>query len=545
MRDRICRLWRLAVVLALLVPCAAHAAGLGRLAVLSALGQPLDAEIELLSVQKGETITARLAPPEVYQQAGAQYNNALTGARVTVERRPNGDMYLKATTPRPINDPFVELLIEMNSENGRVVRQYTLLLDPPGYGRAAGEIPPPARPPEPAPPVAAAPPAPVQSPAPPATARAVTPPPAPVAEGPLPVPRERPGAAARKPAPAPAEPAKQYGPVKPGETLASIARNVKPESVSLEQTLVGLYRHNPDAFIKQNMNLLRSGKILRVPEAQELSAMPPSEARQEVRTQVADFNAYRNRVADRAASAPEEGSVRSGRIGSRVADRSAAEGPRDTVRISRGEPPGKGGDAASTSAAERIRALEEEAIAREKALAEANERIAHLEQIIKDTQRAMELKSAPGAAAGKGAEKSAVSAQPSSPVALAPSAAAPGQPEGAKPAAEAAKAPKAADASAPAPAPKADAPADAKKKAAQPEPATEPSFVERLFEEPLYLAAGGAVVLLGGLGLMIARRRRHERGTLDDDYESKTPPTLGDSTAGADREWSESVIERP
>src|SRR5688500_8055454 len=114
--------------MALLMPFGANAAGLGRLTLLSTLGQPLNAEIEVTSAQKGETITARLATVETYQQQNVQFNAALVGTRVTVERRPNGQVYLKATTPRAVSEPFIELLVEINSENGRLMRQYTALL---------------------------------------------------------------------------------------------------------------------------------------------------------------------------------------------------------------------------------------------------------------------------------------------------------------------------------------------------------------------------------------------------------------------------------
>src|SRR5688500_14501197 len=162
-----------------------YAAGLGRLTVHSTLGQPLNAEVDLLSVQKNETIIGKMASQDVYQQANVAYNNALVGARVIVEKRPNGQQYLKVTTPRPVNEPFLEVLIEINSENGRVVRQYTALLDPPGYGRSAGEIPPPRvdAAPDTRPPVAAAAATtadPAATPLPPApTAPAPAPPPAP------------------------------------------------------------------------------------------------------------------------------------------------------------------------------------------------------------------------------------------------------------------------------------------------------------------------------------------------------------------------------
>src|SRR5688500_13582419 len=200
----------------LLTPSPIGAAGLGRLTVLSTLGQALNAEVELISVQKNETITARLASQEVYAQANAQYNNALTGGRVTVEKRPNGQLYLKATTPRPVTEPFVELLIEINSENGRTMRQYTALLDPPGYGRAAGELPPPLPPAvTTAPQTKSAPP--TAAPYDPTAVAAPTPVPAPAPSA-APAPAPRSSAPAKAAAPVAAG-ASQYGPVKPGETL--------------------------------------------------------------------------------------------------------------------------------------------------------------------------------------------------------------------------------------------------------------------------------------------------------------------------------------
>ena len=574
MRNYTLKPWVLAVSMALLTPCVASAAGLGRLAVLSGLGQPLNAEIELLSVQKGESVVARLASVDTYQQANLQYNPALVGARVTVEKRPNGQAYLKAITPRPINEPFVEFVVELNSEHGRVTRQYTILLDPPGYGRGTAEVP--------APPVAAptprAPATQAQEPAASAAPAAVAPAPA-VLSAPQPSasqsspadtrPAPAPGGAPAlqsppRPAPAPAAvatPASQYGPVKPGETLTRIARSVKPEGVSLEQTLVGLYRHNPDAFIKKNMNLVKSGKILRVPEATELATVTQSEAVKEIHVQVADFNVLRGKLADGAGAAREEGSVASGRIGARVAEPGATE-PRDTVRLSKGEPPS--GKAARTgSSGDRVRALEEEAVAREKALSEANERIAQLERTIKDMQRLAELKGSGAAAVQqKPAEKSALAPQ-SAPAVKSPlpTAAVVAQPpakeaeapsviarDAAKSAAlDAAKAAPAAasksaagvDVAKTSPAQPKDAPAaqaaKAKPAAAMPpppEPATD--FLEMVMNEPLYLAAGGAAVVLGGLGLVMARRRRNPDNVIkEDDDLIKIPPILASAPAAA------------
>ena len=138
MRDYKIKPWLWVVCIALLVPCGANAAGLGRINVLSSLGQPLNAEIELLSVAKNETINARFASPDTYTQGNMTYNPALAGARITVQQRPNGQMYLHATTSRSVNEPFLELIVEMSSQHGRVTRQYTALLDPPGYGKGRG-----------------------------------------------------------------------------------------------------------------------------------------------------------------------------------------------------------------------------------------------------------------------------------------------------------------------------------------------------------------------------------------------------------------------
>ncbi|MDB5865458.1 MAG: hypothetical protein JWO70_3264 [Betaproteobacteria bacterium] len=550
MREFTLKRWLLAASVGLLMPCAADAAGLGRLTILSGLGQPLSAEVELASVQKGETLTARLSSVETYQQANLPFNAALTSARVTIEKRPNGTPYLKVTTLRPVNEPFAELLIEINSENGKVTRQYTVLLDPPGYGRSAAELPPPTIA---APAVRTPPSTPTQGAAAPAAAAPGAPPdagaPGPAA-APARAPARQPAARAAAPAAEPSAGAKQYGPVKQGETLGRIARSVKPEGVSLEQTLVSLYRQNPDAFIKKNMNLVKSGRILTVPEANEMAAIAQPEAVKEIRLQVADFNSFRDRLADRVANAPEDGSVTSGRIGARVAKADAAE-PRDTVRLSRADSSGKAG--AKGAAADRVRALEEEAVAREKALADASARIAQLEKTIKDMQRLAEMKGAPQPAdkgaspqpapGAKGQTSGPIAVAPviAPPPAKAPGTAAPGTapdtPKGAGP--DAGKgAPPAAAKGGPADTAKGPAPDAARDAAPQPKgapgtaqkakppapaPAPQPDLIDTVMEEPLYLAAAGAVLVLVILGVVASRRRRGGAGA----GPTKIAPTLG------------------
>src|SRR3974390_1160800 len=112
-----------------------HAAGLGRLTVMSGLGQPLRAEIEVVSLQKGETesLQARLAPPEAFQQAGVDYAPVLGSLRFDVKEKSEGHYVIVMTSLQPVNDPFVDVLVELDWATGRLVRQFVFLLDPLEY----------------------------------------------------------------------------------------------------------------------------------------------------------------------------------------------------------------------------------------------------------------------------------------------------------------------------------------------------------------------------------------------------------------------------
>src|SRR5258706_15399580 len=133
-------LLRRGAFLALLVGAsfAVHAAGLGKLTVNSSLGQVLNAEIDLVSLQPGEmeSLTARVATPEAFRDARIEYTGSLRLLRFSVEKRPNGQPYLKVTSAAPINEPFVDVLIEITWPSGRIQREYPILLDPPGYAQA-------------------------------------------------------------------------------------------------------------------------------------------------------------------------------------------------------------------------------------------------------------------------------------------------------------------------------------------------------------------------------------------------------------------------
>jgi pilus assembly protein FimV len=520
------------------------AAGLGGMNVLSQLGQPFAAEIDLVNVSKEElaTLTVRLAAPEAYRSANLQFNPALNSLRLTVERRPDGRPFVRATSSRPVSEPFIDLLVELSWQGGKIVREYSALLDPPGMDTPAAAVTAPViRAPVAQPAPAAKPPAAVATPAPvPATPAAAAP-----AAKPAP-------AASAAPAPAPSRPitGSEYA-VKQGDTLGQIAGGMRPEGISLDQMMIGLLRANPDAFINNNINLVKAGRILKVPEREQLAAIGQGEASQEVRVHATNWNAYRAKVADTAPAVKEQAPTTQGKITARVEDKAAPVGGKDVVVLSKGAGAAGKGDG---KAADRVRALEENLAAREKALAESKDRVAALEKIVQEMQKRAEIKS-PGMTAaqqaGKGDAKADAKAPPKpeakapeapKPAAKAPEAPKPEAkapeapkpeakaPEAPKPEAKApeapkpeAKAPEAPKPEAKAPeAPKPDAPPPKKAEAPAPKapakapPAPAPGIMDTVMDNILPIG-GGAAVLAGLAGLWAVRRRKKGQEETDDE----------------------------
>ncbi|MEO8753954.1 MAG: FimV/HubP family polar landmark protein, partial [Casimicrobiaceae bacterium] len=497
---------------ALALPGAAYPLGLGKLTVESFVGQPLIARIELLSSSKDEldTLSAKIADPALYRQNNLQYQGVLSRARITLERGTGDTAYLKVTSGGAVSEPYLDLLVEVNWASGRVVRDYTFLLDPPGT------VPPPVDPITPlragiAPPAPRAPTAPAAA-APSATAAA---PSAPRAGG------------------------DSYE-VKRGDTLSKIAGQYKPETVTLDQMLVALFRSNQSAFEGANMNRLRSGAIITIPNAVEASAAAAPEASKEVRVQAADWRGYRDRVAG-AAPMVEEGGRRGtgGKIGTAVEDKTPAVRPGgDQLRVSKDAGAGKGAGVAESNTV------------RDAQLREAQSRIAELERSLKDLQKLAELRNPTmaqlQAQAGKGTPANATPT-PTAPITTAPpvvsvppvvtpppKAAEPAKvepPKAAEPAkveppkaAEPAKVepPKAAEPAKVEP-PKAAEPAKVEPpKAAEPAKITPPPkaatkappkeppgfFEEFLNNTPGWAIGAGALAVLGGIAALLAARRR-------------------------------------
>ena len=454
----------------------AEAAGLGKLSVQSALGQPLKAEIELLSVNKDELpgISARLAGADAFRQARIDRTEALATLRFSVDQRANGQPVIRVSSSVPIADPFLDMLIEVNWNSGRLLREYTVLLDPPVEARA---------------------PAPIQTVTAPEAAR-----PAQSATAPAPAPERKAVTEPARPrgpeAPPPRKP-KRYGPVQSGETLRGIAGKVKQDGVTLEQMMVGLYQANRDAFFADNVNRLKRGQVLNVPDAETVQLqISPAQAARTLQSHAADWHAYRRKIAEMAEEAPvaKAPEAAAGKLAAKTEEKAppAAAAPRDMLKLSKGEPGVAGRPDGKVQ--EKLHALEEELASRGRALQEAQDRVGQLERTVRDMQKLLELKA-------QEAAKAAPAAVPAAPVPA--------------PVAEVREA---------APVPAAPPPVVAAKPAPAPVVLPEPvqqsssSWISTFIRNPLYIGGIVAAVLLSVLlwMMMVGSRRRQGLNKFED-----------------------------
>lgn len=344
----------------------AQALALGRLTVQSALGEPLRAEIDIPDINAEEvaTLKAGVASAEAFRAAGLEYNLTVANMQIALMRRPDGRMFLRLSSDRAVNEPFLDLILEANWASGRIVRDYTLLFDPPAM-RQASPMAAPTAPQISAPPVA--PPAARSAPA----APPVFSPPAqatPSARTPS-VP-SRPQAASR---PERSGDGRKVT-VKAGDTAGKIAAANKPASISLDQMLVALLRANPDAFIGGNVNRVKAGAVLDIPSEEQASTIPSGEARQTVIAQSRDFNDFRRKLAGAVPTTQVAAADRAagGRVEARVEDRRAAASTPDKLTLSKGSVEAR---------------ANEERIAKERQAREASARVAELSKNISELSR--------------------------------------------------------------------------------------------------------------------------------------------------------------
>lgn len=226
----------------------ANALGLGEINISSALNEPLSAEIRLMQVRDLSPlqIQPRMADADEFSIAGLSKSRFLNDVRFQVQVTPDGAGVIRMTSTEPVREPFLNFLVEVNWPNGRLVREYTVLLDPPLFD-----------------------PAPVRGQVQPAVSTA----PAPVAAAPI--------RASAEPRTLPTA-ANQIH-VGANDTLWVLANRHRPDStITPQQMMVALQRHNPQTFPTANINIMRAGTVMDIPSIEQIRSLSATEASAEV-----------------------------------------------------------------------------------------------------------------------------------------------------------------------------------------------------------------------------------------------------------------------
>ncbi|GDX56916.1 hypothetical protein LBMAG30_10790 [Comamonadaceae bacterium] len=259
----------------------AQALSLGRVLVSSLLGEPLRAEIDFLDISADEaaTLSAAIASQEAFQAVGISYGTIVSAIQVTVQKRADGQPFIRLMSSGAINDSFIDLVLEAKWSNGRLLRDYTLLF---------------------------------------AQAKAGT-------------------------SPKDASPDKtpKLGPdtvtVRSGDTAGAIALSLKPPGVSLDQMLVALLRANPGVFLGENVNRIQAGAVLVIPTAQQSAQTPAPMASRIIAAQSQDFNDFRRKFAAIAQATQIESQSRqsSGTVQAKLEDQQAGKAGADKLTLAK------------------------------------------------------------------------------------------------------------------------------------------------------------------------------------------------------------------
>jgi pilus assembly protein FimV len=502
--------WKTAIFLAsaLGAPSASVSAlGLGDIQLQSSLNEPFRARINLVGASRDELDSLRvsLAGMTEFKRAGVDRAYHLSKLRFQLVQPASGADYIQVTSHEPIREPFVDFLVELNWAKGRVVREFAVLLDPPNRRapstrmtrRSRDEAP--AAPYEPA----------DESPIVAAAGRGEA---AGDAEG-----ASRRGAVG-------GGGAGTYGPTRASDTLWAIAKRVRPDSsVSVPQAMMALLRSNPNAFIRNNINNLKRGRVLRIPSRGAMESISRAQAWAEVKQHNALWDNYRQGIASDAVPVQPETSAEAApppSPGEAASPAASGQDARLRVLGADAKSPATGGatgEQASTG---------EELAAQKQQNADIQKRVKDAEVLIEQLQRLVKLKDDQLAAMqGKAATPGAETAMPPAPTAgeatvpASPGAAAPGAPAtpatGTEPAAPTPTSPPAAGPTPEAPkppeaaAPPAKAPSPPPKPPAAPEPAPEAmGFMDKVRllvpESVAESVPGGALtVLFGSLALLL------------------------------------------
>jgi FimV-like protein len=349
------------LLLSIMLATPSLAATLGSLNLSSNLGEPLLAEVELL-LEPQETfngLQAAIASEQAYAQQGIRYQVHYLDLKVELQQNPQGLAVLKLSSSLPINEPYLDLLLQLDWSTGRLQKQYIVLLDPPQIAQAEPD--------------------------------SITVPVgiADVANIDLQLqanilPDQTP------------DQVEQTRPLallsKPGDTLSSLAKSMQQEGVSLDQMLLGLYQANLQAFEAGNMNRLKAGQTLALPSPAEFLATQAASATAEVKLHASNWQTYRAALANKVlsqAARPDavKSQLASGKIASAKDDADKVKtANNDVLKLSAGDK-----EAAKTADAKFL-ALQEDATAREKSLEESESRAKALQKQIQDMQQLLRLK---------------------------------------------------------------------------------------------------------------------------------------------------------
>jgi len=496
--------------MSLLAPMGASALGIGDIKLRSALNQSLNAEIPLV-LSGGDSLAdvkIALASPDAFAKAGLERPFFLTKLRFAAVQKPDGSYAIEVSSNDVIREPFVNFLVEVNWPRGRVVREYTVLLDPPATFAEQTLVNPNA-------------PSVVERPADGYRQTAEI----------QASPREsqpRPSSESEKPFNG-----SEYGPVKRDSTLWEIAKQVNHDpGITQEQMVVALHRHNPQAFYGNTPDTLKAGETLKIPDREFILQITSSQARDEL---------YRSNGG------------RAGKLASRTNDKQASDVAAEPAAaqptqaqlklLAPSDAPtkGKGEEAVATTTDNAGKAKGEIALEVVETVRQENEdlrsRLTQLERQLTEMHRLLTLKNEqiallqepqaqqPSTESSKKAppdpeqltartapiqetQKPAEAiAQPESPqpaqATAAPETTQPSQPAAAVLAEEPKPAPPQPAAAVPAEGPKAAPP----KPAPAPPPPEQSGFFDNLLDQPAYFGAAGGLILLAAIPWLIARRR--------------------------------------
>lgn len=501
---------KLAVALALaggLGSGVAQALGLGEIELQSYLNEPLNAEIGL---RKSEGIApgdvfVNIAPQSAFERVGIDRNFFLTKLNFQVTTAPDGNLVVNVSTREPLREPYLNFLVEVTWPSGRLMREYAVLVDPPVYAEESGMQ---------------------EQVSAPATRQTSQPQQQARQESPAPTGRGAGQARASGP--------RTLGPTNAADTLWTIAAKVRPNnSVTMQQTMLAIQDLNQNAFIDGNINRLKRGEILRIPDENQIRSRSRAQAVQEVAAQN-DALSTPARTADAAADTRGDevaGSNDSDQLRLIAADDASSRDADDGGSAGGDGQTAGGADAGTAVAMEQLESSRREN-------EELSGRVDDLQEQVETLQRLLELKNnqlaemQSGQADSPAGPESGVASGPAGQPVTASDTSAAEQTE-----AEAAPAAEQPDSAAEQPAPAAEQPdsvveqpdAAAEEPAAaveQPEPAQQPfpgNIIDAITNNPLYqIALGGGLIVLLLLLLLLARRKSNREKAFYEQLNNET-----------------------